>query len=295
MGLIQNFQGETVGIDVTVPAEWRYCERLLGIHWQARSRVGAHGSYWSDVPRLMVFLDDMSGVKICEGYDEPARVGRSVPQALFVPAGQSLSSYFSAELAFRHLDLHFDVSWLRQLLAPSLGDDAVDDLIGRLIEGHGSPQVEALAKLLISEISDSLHDDLYFETLAGAMVVAALNAELHRPPQGTGRLTENQMLKLKAGFDKRGAHRMSIAEMSRLVGLSESWFAHVFKNTTGQTPIRWQKQQRINTAQRLLRDTDLSVAEIAARLGFSDQSHFTKVFRGVAGHTPASWRRLLER
>jgi AraC-like DNA-binding protein len=59
------------------------------------------------------------------------------------------------------------------------------------------------------------------------------------------------------------------------------------------TPVRWQKDRRIGNAQMLLRESDLSVAEVAARLGFSDQSHFTKVFRDVVGHTPASWRRLV--
>jgi AraC family transcriptional regulator len=35
----------------------------------------------------------------------------------------------------------------------------------------------------------------------------------------------------------------------------------------------------------------MSIAEISAQLGFTDQAHMTKVFRSVTGDTPASWRR----
>ncbi|MFC3170095.1 helix-turn-helix domain-containing protein [Paracoccus fontiphilus] len=80
--------------------------------------------------------------------------------------------------------------------------------------------------------------------------------------------------------------------MAATVGLSESWFAAVFKQTTGQTPLQWQQSQRIALAQRLLTESDLSVADVAAQLGFSDQAHLTRAFRQVAGQTPAAWRRM---
>jgi AraC family transcriptional regulator len=74
--------------------------------------------------------------------------------------------------------------------------------------------------------------------------------------------------------------------------LSESWFANVFKQTTGKTPLQWQLGRRIELAQKLLSESDLTVADIAAQLGFSDQAHLTKAFRQIAGETPAAWRRL---
>jgi AraC-like DNA-binding protein len=80
--------------------------------------------------------------------------------------------------------------------------------------------------------------------------------------------------------------------MAATVGLSESWFSNVFKQTTGQTPLQWQLAKRIDRAQELLRFKEATVAEVAAQLGFTDQAHLTKVFRQVVGETPAAWRRL---
>ncbi|WP_323010058.1 AraC family transcriptional regulator [Paracoccus sp. (in: a-proteobacteria)] len=113
---------------------------------------------------------------------------------------------------------------------------------------------------------------------------------------GTGRasggLTPAQMNRLAARLENAGDHRLTVAEMAATVGLSESWFAAMFKQTTGQTPLQWQMGQRISQAQKLLVETDLTVADVAAQIGFSDQAHLTRVFRQVAGETPAAWRRM---
>jgi AraC-like DNA-binding protein len=92
--------------------------------------------------------------------------------------------------------------------------------------------------------------------------------------------------------EKRGDDRMTVAEMADIVGLSESWFATVFRQTTGKTPLQLQLERRIDAAQKLLLEGDLTVAAIAAQLGFSDQAHLTKAFRQSVGNTPAAWRRL---
>jgi len=41
----------------------------------------------------------------------------------------------------------------------------------------------------------------------------------------------------------------------------------------------------------VLRETDSSLAEIAAICGFADQSHFTRVFTRSVGISPGAWRR----
>ncbi len=79
--------------------------------------------------------------------------------------------------------------------------------------------------------------------------------------------------------------------MADVVGLSESWFGTVFRQTTGMTPLQWQLSRRIEMARTLLVQTGMSIADISAQLGFSDQAHLTKVFRRMTAETPAVWRR----
>jgi len=62
----------------------------------------------------------------------------------------------------------------------------------------------------------------------------------------------------------------------------------------GASISRFVQGQRVELAQGVLRDPErqgLSVAEVAARCGFTSQSHFGRVFRERVGMTPLQWRK----
>lgn len=84
---------------------------------------------------------------------------------------------------------------------------------------------------------------------------------------------------------------VAVADAARAAGLSASRISHLVKEQTGRSLIRHRLHQRIREARRLLEESDWSCAEIAAELGFCDQSHFTRQFRSLAGLSPARYRR----
>lgn len=84
----------------------------------------------------------------------------------------------------------------------------------------------------------------------------------------------------------------SIAEIANECGLSGSYFARAFKQTTGMPPYRWLTKQRVERAKELLQDPRQKLADIAQLCGFVDQSHLTRVFSRREGHSPGRWRRL---
>ena len=68
-------------------------------------------------------------------------------------------------------------------------------------------------------------------------------------------------------------------------------FARAFRRRYGRSPGEYLRECRLERAAGLLRDRRLSLADIAARAGFVDQSHFTRSFRRGFGCTPGAWRR----
>lgn len=82
-----------------------------------------------------------------------------------------------------------------------------------------------------------------------------------------------------------------LSALAKRAGLSRFHFIRVFKAETGLTPVKYVEQCKIGQAKALIEAADLSLAEIADRLGFSDQSHLTRRFRTVVGCTPASYSR----
>ncbi|MDZ4288569.1 MAG: AraC family transcriptional regulator [Prosthecobacter sp.] len=80
------------------------------------------------------------------------------------------------------------------------------------------------------------------------------------------------------------------AEMAHAAGMSQRAFERSFAREYGLPPQQYLKRLRLQMACRALVDTRESIAEIALRHGFADQSHFTREFRHVIGVTPGRYR-----
>jgi AraC family transcriptional regulator len=86
------------------------------------------------------------------------------------------------------------------------------------------------------------------------------------------------------------AEEIAIETMAALVPMSQFHFARAFKTATGETPHKYLTQRRMERAKVLLTVTKLAIAEVAYRVGFSNQSHFTAHFRKATGMTPKDYR-----
>ena len=82
-----------------------------------------------------------------------------------------------------------------------------------------------------------------------------------------------------------------IADIAHECGLSRGHFLRAFKATTGVTPHKWLQRYRVKKAQSLWLAPASSIAEIALKCGFADQSHMTRVFTALVGESPGAWRR----
>ena len=283
----------TEGIRVTDPVRWRCLDGVMGAFWEAECLTGASGYYLADDPRIMFFFNDVSGkVRISNHNGDFVRQHRPMTRAIYIPAGVPMWTNIESTHHVSHLNLHIHKDRLLRFLAPSIGRSAALAALRRPVEIEDVDTIEALAGLLVGEISTPSRHAVYAESLVGSIVAGLLDIPERPGEQAEGRLTQGQMNKLISRANGPGNGRLSVAEMADAVGLSESWFSTVFKQTTGKTPLQWQLERRVESAKRLLAETDLSVASIAAQLEFSDQAHLTKVFRHVAGETPAAWRRV---
>lgn len=87
------------------------------------------------------------------------------------------------------------------------------------------------------------------------------------------------------------AERISVERATKLVHMSQAQFMKVFKQVSGMTFVAHLTRVRIMNALRMLRETDMTIAEIAAKCGFSDQSYFDRRFRQAFEKSPRDWRR----
>jgi AraC family transcriptional regulator len=109
----------------------------------------------------------------------------------------------------------------------------------------------------------------------------------------SGGLPIRQLRKVQDYVVEHLAEEISIERLAELVELSSSHFSHVFKETTGMTPLQFVTRERITHAQQMIRETTRSLIEIGLEVGYSSPSHFAQVFRRVVGVTPTEFRSSL--
>lgn len=102
----------------------------------------------------------------------------------------------------------------------------------------------------------------------------------------------NQLVsRLQAHIALNYESRLKNSEIAAQFYISEVYMSEIFKRCTGTTIGNFIIDVRIKQSMRLLQQTDLTVAEIAEKVGYSDASYFGRLFRKRTGISPERFRR----
>jgi AraC family transcriptional regulator len=129
--------------------------------------------------------------------------------------------------------------------------------------------------------------------LFAAHLVEKYTSTPAKTPVYRGGLPIHQLRKVEDYVAERLSEEIPIEALAELVELSSSHFAHVFKETTGMTPLQFVTRQRVTRAQQLIRETSRSLIDVGLEVGYTSPSHFAQVFRRVVGVTPTQFRSSL--
>jgi AraC-like DNA-binding protein len=88
----------------------------------------------------------------------------------------------------------------------------------------------------------------------------------------------------------RAGRSLGVEQLAAKVGRDRAYFTRLFRTHTGTTPRRFLEQLRMEAACERLRSEDLTVSEIAARVGYADPHHFSRAFARVMGAPPTAYR-----
>jgi AraC family transcriptional regulator len=156
-----------------------------------------------------------------------------------------------------------------------------------------------LAELLRS-IAGELHRPECDQDLFGDLAVALFAARLERtlgvadPSRGLhrGGLAPWALRRVREYVAAHLAGRIRLHQLAALAGLSQFHFARAFKESLGVSPHAYVLRCRVGEAKRLLTGSNLPIAEVARRTGFSGAAAFSTRFRALTGVTPSRFRSL---
>ena len=109
-----------------------------------------------------------------------------------------------------------------------------------------------------------------------------------------GGLPGGALRRVRTYIDEHIGERIYLSELARQAGVSRFHFARQFRLSTGESPMEYLRRVRIDRSKRILETRRATIAEVAAGLGFSDQSHFTRTFGRLVGVSPTSFARSVD-
>src|SRR5690606_26220434 len=114
------------------------------------------------------------------------------------------------------------------------------------------------------------------------------------PASNTGWLAglrDPKVGKALAQLHRQPAHQWTTDELAKSANLSRSAFAERFTQLVGLPPMRYLSQWRLQLAAVRLRESPLSIVNIAHEVGYESEASFSRAFRNTFQSTPGQWRR----
>ena len=229
-------------------------------------------------------VSDSSGERWLDG--KLTRETRHLGDIAIIPAGISHRCNWNTSVQF--MILAFECVLLKQV-----GQDLVNldhiELIPRFMA-----QQDALIQGIFCTLREELESgkiggDLLIDSLKTTLAIHLLRNYCSTRPNLSNDADGLSRAKLQQVREYINAHlyqNLKLVELAAIAQMSPYHFLRLFKQSMGVTPHQYILQCRIKQAKYLLLHSQLSITDIAVRVGFCDQSHLTRCFKRVVGVTP---------
>jgi AraC family transcriptional regulator len=210
----------------------------------------------------------------------------------FVPAGTPSRWQWRGRKSSLHVFLEPDL--VSRVAAEQFGLDTARWAVPPL-DCLDLPQLRTAMRAVEAELTASgPGGPLAAESLANLLAVHLIRHVQAHPPPTRRRCGALPQARLRAVVDYVEEHldaRPTLEQMAAVARLCPTYFASQFQRATGLPPHQYVIARRVERAKQLLQGgADLSLAEVAAHAGFSDQSQFSHHFKRILGVTPGQFR-----
>jgi AraC-like DNA-binding protein len=94
------------------------------------------------------------------------------------------------------------------------------------------------------------------------------------------------VLKVRDFVAQNYSESLSLPAACKMAATSKTYFCRFFKRVTGHSLRSYQNVVRVQMAERLLRDKELSISDVAVRLGYNDSNYFSTIYKRMTGFPP---------
>lgn len=211
-----------------------------------------------------------------------------------VPGGMSFGFRLFEQLDTLHVYIRRTV--IEEIAAEmAVGDPTNIDIDGNFVESD--VQMKNLLSAVMFALEDgdyatALYVDCLSRAVASRLVRNYSNARLRQASPFSSSTIGGVIVKEAIAYMQDNLDRsIGLDDIAAVINRSPSHFARQFRNEMGVPPYQYLVNLRLDKAQTLLRETRISVAEVAFECGFTHQEHLTRLFRRRFHTTPAAYRK----
>ncbi|WP_026734282.1 helix-turn-helix domain-containing protein [Fischerella sp. PCC 9605] len=225
-------------------------------------------------------------VETFEGLNQLYPMSQGTVRVL--PAQARTRAYWQTEHQF--MMLAFEPELLAQHMAETTD---VNDVELLPIINPSDPLIHSMGLALKAELeSGGIGGRLYVDAMTTALMAHLLrHYSVHKyslSPTISG-LPRHTLWQVVDYIHEHLDQDLTLATLAAIARMSPSYFSRLFKQSTKLSPHQYVIQRRIDRAKQLLRQGELSIAEIAYSLGFTHQSHFSYHFKRLVGSSPKAF------
>jgi AraC family transcriptional regulator len=196
---------------------------------------------------------------------------------------------------FETMLVFIELPVLQRALEEVFGDDATHARL-QDASAFNDEGLNALLGLLREELLREQASPLFVQSMAQAIAVylARNYGVMDEEVQSTSpSLPGYKLRQITDWMAEHVAEEFSLERLAAQAGLSKFHFHRLFKRALGVSPSRYHINLRLNLARQLLRETKMSVVDVALEVGYASPSHFAQLFRRENGLSPSKYRRQL--
>jgi len=232
----------------------------------------------------------LSGGKVfIPGEDEVVLVSPARMHVLCVLENIPQPTKFSYNVA---LDCKFELSdpaLVKQLKKlPMLCRVRNMETLRKLADG----MIDALLRNASEETLSVILQTLLTLVINGTEETKVQEADLHYVPPRAVMVGSVDISAVKGYIDTHYAEKFTLEGLSRYACVNKTTLCRSFRSIIDMSPIAYVTFRRVEVARGLLRETSMSVGEIARAVGYGNIYHFSRQFREVTGKSPTEYRRL---
>ncbi len=170
-------------------------------------------------------------------------------------------------------------------------------LFEQVISLYGLTKIYVYRDTDLEDVFNRLIDVLSDKTLSpeetnvrATLIFMEIILKMHEKSSNDTSISEDAKV-LKNYLDYHIEEDISLDTLSKLIFRSKSQTIRIFKKNFGKTPYEYLLDNKISRSKVILEETNISIKELAYRLGFSDEHYFSNIFKAKTGVSPSFYRK----